>query len=216
MQYSAFLPHPRQDILPILLSDNWTPLQPPTIHEYNATIAGARSRLPVSENGLVVRPPIESDLGICDLRGDLGWTLLMINLATWVFLFPTQDVGGLRTALVPRSTAYKWGGMATPRVGLAVPALACQSGLDVCMAHEIVHTYGLLHAGCPREGSAGAPSYIDPELPEELQVYAVRRSKSGQPEIAPAGTPTLMTYCRLNSRCPDRTVWDRVRENIPN
>ena len=210
----TFVPVPRQEVLPILISDPILGLQPPSRAAFASALARARAKLPVVDDTFVLKTPIETVLPpYIDLRGDVGWGLLVFNLATWVFLFPTQDVGGLRTALVPQHRDYKWGGMGLPRVGPMVPASATQANNGTSLAHEMAHTYGVLHAPCPPYGYADAPADQDTSIPGRLPEagYDVPHRS-----VVLSGTPELMSYCQpLDDRWPSAVTWERIRTRIP-
>jgi hypothetical protein len=209
----GFLPQATQPILPVLLSDPLLLLNAPTRTAFAATLATARVRMPIAEQGFVVKPWIETSLspGI-DLRGTLGWGWLCFNLATWVFLFPTQDVGGLRTALVPGDSRYALNGIGAPRVGLTPPASATRSGLGTTMAHEMGHAFGSPHAGCPPEGAPGAPAGIDTSLRSRL-AYPGLDVAAGT--VIPSGRGALMSYCDAQARWPTEQYWEFVRTRVP-
>jgi hypothetical protein len=215
----TFLPQQRQNILPILLSDPLLGLQAPDRSTFAATLADARKRMPVAEQGFVVLPPIQTTLspGI-DLRGGFGWGWLCFNLATWVFLFPTQDVGGLRTALVPNTVnepsdrRYAYGGIATWRIGPSNPASASQAGLGTTVAHELGHTFALGHASCPPPGTDGAPGQLDSRLPATLRYPGLDVSNR---RLIPSGTGELMSYCGDEARWPSEDFWEAVRTRVP-
>jgi hypothetical protein len=209
----TFLPQQDQNILPILLSDPLLLLQAPDKATFAASLAGARARMPIAEQGFIVLPPIQTALspGI-DLRGGFGWGWLCFNLATWVFLFPTQDVGGLRTALVPDHDQYAYGGIGTWRIGPSNPASASRAGRPVTLAHELGHTYGLGHASCPAPGTPGAPSTLDSRLPATLRYPGLNVATRS---LIPSGTGELMSYCNLPDRWPSEDYWEAVRTRVP-
>jgi hypothetical protein len=210
----TFVPVPRQEMLPILIGDPILGLQPPSRAAFASALARARAKLPVVDETFELKTPIETVLPpYVDLRVGAGWGLLVFNLATWVFLFPTQDVGGLRTALVPRNKDYAWGGMGIPRVGPMVPASATQANDGTSLAHELAHTYGVLHAPCPPYGYAKAPADQDTSIPGRLPEAGwdvPHRS------VVLSGTPELMSYCEpLDQRWPSAVTWERIRTTIP-
>jgi hypothetical protein len=196
------------------LSDPLLLLNMPSRPAFAATLAAARLRMPLAEQGFVVKPRIETALppGI-DLRGAPGWGWLCFNLATWVFLFPTQDVGGLRTALVPADSRYAFNGIGTPRVGLTPPASATQSGLGTTMAHELGHAFvGPGHAGCPPAGAPGAPADIDTALRTRLAWPGLDVPAR---TVIPSGRAVLMSYCDGQDRWPSEQYWESVRTRVP-
>jgi hypothetical protein len=209
----TFLNQPNQNILPILLSDPLLLLQAPDKATFASTLAGARARMPIAEQGFVVLPPIQTALspGI-DLRGGFGWGWLCFNLATWVFLFPTQDVGGLRTALVPNHEDYAYNGIGMWRIGPSNPASASRAGLPATLAHELGHTYALGHASCPPPGEDRAPGGLDARLPARLRYPGLDVSTRS---LVPSGTGEIMSYCDEQRRWPSEDYWEAVRTRVP-
>jgi hypothetical protein len=219
----TFLPQPSQEILPVLLSDPVLLLNAPSRASFASSLAGARRRMPLAEQGFVVKPPIETALspGI-DLRGELGWGWLIFNLVTWTFLFPTQDVGGLRTAMVPNDSRYApVCGVGAWRLGLTVPASAVRAGLPASLAHEMGHAFGVRHAPCPARGMPGEPADIDDQLPGRLR-YPGLDVAAGT--VVPSRTGEIMSYCPpgkcevggpRQSRWPSEDYWEAVRTRVP-
>jgi hypothetical protein len=157
----------------------------------------------VAETGFIVNPPLTltTQLGR-DLTSAIGWNLLIMDLATMVFIFPSTPVGGIRTALVPANAAFPFNGMATPRVGPAVPAMAAQAGLPATFAHEMSHCVGLGHAPC---GGPAPP--IDPRLPGRTEDTGMDCATA---TVIPAGTGELMSLCGGQGRWPSIAHYDGV------
>jgi hypothetical protein len=174
--------------------------------------------MPIAEQGFIVKPPIETALPpVIDLQVEAGWFALLMNLANWVFLFPTQDVGGLRTAMVPRDDRYPVRGIGFDKVPsflwppavTLLPAVAAQTGLGATLAHEWGHAYGLGHAPCPARGTPGEPWWIDERLQGRL-IYPGLDVADGN-RLVPSGTGEIMSYCGTEDRWPSAEYWETIR-----
>jgi hypothetical protein len=209
----TFVPQAKEKVLPILIFDSILLFGPPTQQELRATLAGALARMPLDEGGFIVKPRIETTTPPwIDLRGELGWNWLVLNLTTLIFLFPTEDVGGLRTGLVPDAASYALNGIGTPRIGATVPAIVARAGLPATLAHEWGHAYGLGHAPCPPPPSPGAPAGVDYSLPGTIPFAGVNVPAR---KVIASGTGELMSYCSGQSRWPSPNYWEYVRVRVP-
>jgi hypothetical protein len=210
----SFVRRPQQKLLPILLRGGPTNLSRPSLSDYILALQGARTRWPFAEDGFVLDPPFVMDIpGIVDLRGGLGWDLLVAQLATMIFLFPPTDVGGIRTALVAPVPGAPYSGIAAPHVILSVPSMIVQmaSGpTDVVraqntFAHELGHTFGLGHANC------GSPQSVDSRLPGNTDMMGVDVPNRS---VMPSGSPEIMSYC-ANPRWPSSASYNLVLSQDP-
>jgi hypothetical protein len=200
-----FLAQPTQEVLPVLIADPLLGLPAPTLAQYNTSLAGARSRYPIADDGFIVNPALAYTTWMPpgfprDLTGTFGWGLLLTDLATMIFIFPSTPVGGIRTGLVPNDPRYAVNGMATPRVAVSVPAQLSRAGLQGTFAHEMGHTFGLYHANC----CLPAGEAPDPTLPastDDVGMNVPTRT------VIPAGRGELMSYCGDTSACPGPTRW---------
>ncbi|MBE3074902.1 MAG: hypothetical protein IMZ75_08140 [Actinobacteria bacterium] len=201
-----FHPKARQELLPILITDSVNPHSTPTLAQYLALLAGARARQPFTDTGFQVNPPLSWSTGILiNLRTELGWAAMLTRLTTAMFLFPNTPVGGIRTGAVANDGAYTWGGLAVPRIALTVPSLICQINSAETFAHELGHTYGLMHVNC---GSPAGP--YDGRLPlltDEPGIDVRGRS------LIPSGSSELMTYC--SPQWVSTAHWDAMFDRIP-
>lgn len=178
-----------QEVLPFLIADRTLGVgSRPTIAQFATSLQGARTRLPIAQNGFTVNPPIPDTTGLTeDLTGTLGWNILVSRLATTIFVFPSTPVGGIRTALVPLNGTYALNGIAMPRVLLTVPAMVSQATCGATYAHEMCHLAGSGHSPC---GSPAPP--LEPGVPgttEDIAIDVPTRT------IFPAGSPELMSRC---------------------
>jgi IPT/TIG domain len=205
----SFVVEPTQEVLPLLINDAPAgPLFPlraaaPPFTAYLASLQGARTRYPVAETGFIVNPPLTlTTQQNRDLTTVIGWNLLVMDLATIIFIFPSTPVGGIRTALVPANATFAFNGMATPRVGPAVPAMAAQAGLPATFAHEMSHCVGLGHAPC---GGPAPP--IDARLPGTTEDTGMDVATAA---VIPAGRGELMSLCGGQGRWPAIAHYDGV------
>jgi hypothetical protein len=236
---------PNQEVLPILIADPLLGLAAPTLAQYNTALQGARTRYPIAENGFIINPSIMfttlgAGIGPYPLTSVLGWQVLLLDLSTMIFLFPTTPVGGIRTALVPNDGRYAdLNGLGAPRILVSVPAFisraptATGNGLEPLastFAHEMGHAFGIFHALCPppcpssvNPADAIPPDLLDPRLPpatEDVGVDVPSRF------IIRMGQGELMSYCGDRSRCaggvpigpprwPSIVFYDIISNSLP-
>jgi hypothetical protein len=206
----TFLNQPTQEILPYLIEDPHLGLPAPNMSDYYSTMRGAITRFPVAEDGFICNPPIRRALQPwIDLRTDLGWLNLVLQLATEMFIFPNTPVGGIRAALVPDVPygVYPWDGLGLPTILGSIPSFAVQAGSRVGYAHEMGHTFGIHHAMC---GNPGWPH--DSRLPAAIEDTGM--DVAAQSTVA-RGTHELMTYCGGDSRWPSIAFWDIAFDTLP-
>ncbi len=195
-----------QELLPLLVTDPLTTGTPATITDFFANLAGPHELQPFPEVGFVVNPPISVTLSPTDsLTVWSGWERFILRWATTFFLFPSQPVGGIRTGVVTNDAAYPWAGMAWPRIGALSPVMISVAGDPGTCAHELGHTYGLMHGNCG--GPAGPYDGRLPLMTSDPGVNVVQRT------LTPTGANELMTYCY--PQWPTVEHWDAMFDRIP-
>jgi IPT/TIG domain len=198
----TFQPRPTQEILPFLLTDSRLG-GATNAGQFATSLAGARTRLPIATTGFTVHPALPAATqSIEDLTTQFGWGLLVTRLATIVFIFPSQPVGGIRSAIVPNNGAYALNGIALARFGLTAPAMVSRATLGATYAHEMCHLAAVDHAPC---GSPGPP--IDPRLPgrtEDAGMDVPART------VVPAARGELMSLCGGELRWPSIANYDGI------
>jgi IPT/TIG domain len=196
----AFTSIAGQEILPFLVADGALGVgSRPTPAQFATSLQGARTRLPIAQNGFAVNPAILDTTSLAeDLTSTVGWGLLVTRLAMTIFLFPTTPVGGIRTALVPLNAAYPLNGIALPRILLTAPTMVSQATCGATYAHEMCHLAGAGHTPC---GGPAPP--IEPGVPgrtEDIAIDVPTRT------IFPAGSPELMSLCGTGVCGADRWI----------
>jgi hypothetical protein len=199
----TFFPQATQELLPFPMTDSRLG-GTTNIVQWRAALQGARTRLPIAEGGFTEHPALPmATLSIEDLTSTIGWGLLVTRLATIVFIFPNQPVGGIRSALVPSNPmAYALNGIALARIGATAPAMVSQATLGATYAHEMCHLAGVDHAPC---GSPGPP--FDPRLPgrtEDAGMDVPTRS------VINAARGELMSLCGGELRWPSIANYDGI------
>lgn len=199
-----FVAKARQMILPLLVADSATPLPAPMLSSVANNLAGCQRYQPFADDGFIVNPALAMTTpSFVDLRSGIGWSLLTTLLTTAIFTGSSS--GGVRCAIVPRSGAYPWGGMAIPRILVTTPSLICQADMPSVFAHEFGHAYGLMHVNCG--GPAGPYDGRLPLVTDEPGIDWADRS------FKPSGTSELMSYCP-----PDWTStahWNLIFGSMP-
>lgn len=198
----TFLPRPTQEILPFLLTDSRLG-GATNAGQFATSLAGARTRLPIAQTGFTVHPALAAGTqSLEDLTTQFGWGVLVTRLAAMVFIFPSQPVGGIRSAIVPNNAAYALNGIALARFGLTAPAMVSRATLGATYAHEMCHLAGVDHAPC---GSPGPP--FDPRLPgrtEDAGMDVPART------VIPALRGELMSLCGGELRWPSIANYDGI------
>lgn len=202
----SFTAKPQQELLPWIFTDPSSTSATPTMTDFFDNLLGPARRQPFPESGFIVNPPILVTLSpIESLKLWSSWERLVARMATTIFLFPSTPVGGIRSGIAPSDSAYPWAGMALPRVLLTVPSFVAQMADSDTCAHELGHTYGLLHVNC---GGPAGP--YDGRLPLTLADPAL--NVVGRTLLA-AGANEEMTYCA--PRWPSVEHWDAIFDRIP-
>ncbi|MBS3775646.1 MAG: hypothetical protein KGY70_10685, partial [Bacteroidales bacterium] len=194
-------------------------------------LQGARTRLPVREQGfLIFRAPNHRTINTQsdeDLTNGNGWSNLLDRLDDIADDY--QDNGEIWTGLVPNSGAYAWNGLANDGVipfwWDDHPRMLSRSGQGATFAHELAHTVSIDHASSVNVGAnagvnaCGNPAGVDNSLVSltedvGMDVAAYR--------LMPQSIPTLMTYCTPNisgtTNYQDRwmsiDLWNRLWNQI--
>lgn len=201
----TFVPMPAQELLPILITDTVHHNPTPTMADYLALLVGARARQPFSDVGFAVNPALQwSTSAAVDLNSRNGWNALLLRIILTTFVFPSTPVGGIRTAAVANDPAYAWGGLALPRLLASVPGCICCIDQPDTFAHELGHTYGLLHVNC---GGAAGPYGGLPAMTDEPGLDVRART------LMPKGSYELMAYCY--PQWVSTMHWDSFFNDIP-
>jgi hypothetical protein len=192
--------------LPWIFTDPSSTSVTPTMTDFFDNLLGPAQRQPFPESGFIVNPPILVTLTPAEsLKLWSSWERLVARMATTVFLFPSTPVGGIRSGIAPSDSAYPWAGMALPRVLLTVPSFVSQMADSDTCAHELGHTYGLLHVNCG--GPAGPYDGRLPFILADPALNVARRT------LLAAGANEEMTYC--GPRWPSIEHWDAIFDRIP-
>jgi hypothetical protein len=182
----AFTTRGSQMFLPYLVTDPASARPRPTMADFYSCLEGPRAAHPLSENGLVINPPLSVDLfGARGLQSENNWHWLVMSLQTMTLLFASQPVGGVRMAIVPPDPTYYWDGYAIARTGAGVPTFVVKAGFAQICTHELAHAAGLLHVN---DGSAGPPHGGLPLMTSDPGIDVKRRT------IVRAGAWETMSY----------------------
>jgi hypothetical protein len=228
----VFNARPRQEVLPFLVADSMWGLPAPDLNDLGTSLQESRKRYPVDEIGFSLNPAIIratswSPGASYNLTHNAGWVLLLNDLQTMIFLFPSTPTGGIRAGLVPANSPlrpltdasgnpippYAVNGMAWPRIGGFAPVFVTQIGLPGTFAHEMGHSIGFNHAPCPAPGGAGTggcdtpPSLIDGRLPGRTDEVGFDVPAG---EVIEIGRGELMSYCGDETSCPGATRWPSI------
>lgn len=209
----------------ILINDASRGRPAPTQAEFQTAMLGAVSRFPVPDDGWQVRiaPGLQSITVNRNLNSEKGWEDILEDLDDvagdmddswdhrWVGLLPslqppeTSVAGGIgRTGTVDNPWPL-------PNDYLTMAVLA---GRPDSFAHELGHTFGINHAGCPASGQPRAPepSTIDAGLPGTIEEVAIDLLTNDTFMAGLAGD--LMSYCTQWGRWPSIATWHRLLDKL--
>lgn len=200
-----FTPKSAQELLPWIFTDPLSTAATPTLTDFFDNLTGPARRQPFPEAGFIVNPPIMVTLLPTEsLKTWSSWERLVLRMTMTIFLFPSTPVGGIRSGIAPADPSYPWAGMALPRVGATAPSFVAQAMDSDGCAHELAHTYGLLHANC---GSPAGPYGALPLTVDQPALDVVGRT------LLATGAHEQMTYC--GPRWVSIDHWDYIFNSIP-
>jgi hypothetical protein len=210
-------------LVKVLVADDWRGLPAPSDAEFFASLAGAKARFPVPDGGWEIRihPGMWHIHSDNDLSTEDGWDDLLEDLDdvagdvddswdhTWVGLLPAKQ---------PNGPAFKINGSAridtTDRpwpLANDYLVMAVTAGSPSSFAHELGHTFGLDHAGCPAGGDR-KPDYIDYGLPLFIEDFGLDVF-SGE-TFERLESADVMSYCSGEKRWPTIVVWERFLDKL--
>jgi len=189
-------------------------LAAPSDNDFNKAALGAQSLLPLPEDGFEFHwlPGQEVVATNHDLSTDEGWGFVLEDLDdlaedtanAWSMVW-----AGLLPAARPGDSLF-WSGLARKGNGKHdYSAMTCVSGQPTTFAHELVHTLGYHHAGCPASG-AGMPRTIDPDLPMYIEEVAVDTYTNQI--FLPGIAGELMSYCSNNGKFTSINLWHKLMD----
>lgn len=208
----------------VLVNDSWRGLPAPNLAQWQASLLGSIARFPVADDGWIIRtlPGLEFITSNNNLSDRDGWDDLLEDLDdvagdasdswdhTWVGLLPAKRpgvdtftiAGNGRTSTVdrpwPLSNDYL--------------VFAAVAGSGRTFAHELAHTFGSDHSGCPA-GGPNAPEDVDYSLPMIIEDYAI--DLYTMQIMQPLGvTSELMTYCGGETAWPSIVSWHRYMDHL--
>lgn len=214
-----FEPTRRLSLVRVLINDLARGLPAPTLAEWQAALQGAMSRFPVADDGWEVRlmPGLSTINVLRDLTTREGWDDLLEDLDDvagdasdswnhrWVGLVPAGDKLALNGIGRSEVTDRVW------PLSNDYLAMAVQAGLPATFAHELGHTFGSRHSGCPA-GGPEMPANIDYGLPLHIEDHGIdlytmqifKRLEAGE----------LMSYCGGAGRWTSIMNWHRFMDAL--
>ena len=207
----------------ILINDASRGRPAPTPAEFQTAMLGAVSRFPVPDDGWQVRvaPGLQSITVDRNLNSKEGWEDLLEDLDDvagdmddpwdhcWVGLLPALQPGDMSVAngIARLETVDRPWPLSNDYLTMAVLA-----GKPDSFAHELGHTFGMSHAGCPASGQPGAPDDIDGGLPAVIEEVAIDLLTNTTFQAGVAGD--LMSYCFTFGRWPSIVTWHRLLDVV--
>ncbi len=139
-------------LVAILVNDTVNGIAAPTMNDYAVSLQGARTRLPVREQGLLLfRAPNHMTINTQndeDLTTGDGWSNLLDRIDDIADDY--QNNNEIWTGLVPNSGTYSWNGLATDGIinfwWDDHPRMLSRSRQGATFAHELAHTISIKHA----------------------------------------------------------------------
>jgi hypothetical protein len=207
----------------VLINDASRGLPAPTLADFQSALLGAVSRFPVPDDGWQIRiaPGLQSITTNRNLATQEGWAEILEDLDDvagdtddafdhrWVGLLPARQPGDMATIqgmALTHSIDRPWP-LSNDYLTMAVIA-----GRPEVFAHELGHTFGLEHAGCPMAGQPGAPEDIDPGLPPRIEEAAIDLFTLATYKSDLAGD--LMGYCSRDGLWPSIVTWHRLLDQL--
>jgi hypothetical protein len=191
----------------------------PPASAFFSALAGARARLPLPDDGYEIYLPPGSPVLATnhDLTTVEGWESVVDDLDdlaedttnAWNYAW-----AGMIAAQMPGAPALALNGIGTAgNSDENHPAMVCQVGLPTTFAHELVHVFGVRHAGCPPSGT-DMPAAIDPSLPQYIEDYAYDLTALPPQIFYPGftGAGELMSYCGESNRWTSIVLWHRLMD----
>lgn len=206
----------------ILINDLVRGLPAPTLAQWQATLQGAMARFPVADADWNIRvmPGLGTISVLRDLTTEDGWDDLLEDIDDvagdasdswdhrWVGLVPAdRGTDNLKLNGIGRSeVADRPWPLANDYLAMAV-----QAGLPATFAHELGHTFGSRHSGCPA-GGPNMPADIDYSLPLSIEDHGIdlytfeiyKRLEAGE----------IMSYCGGASRWVSIMNWHRFMDAL--
>jgi len=195
---------------PVLITTTGYSSTTPTMVDYQTTLNGVLTRLPVPQAHYTLKTPQSwtTNRAMTD-SGDFMW--LSTDMAWHYFNvvgsdFPTGILRAPPTLPATRTDGiYNSGGAGSVVAFAADGSIVGSAEAEGTFAHEFTHNYGLGHAaGC------NSPDDVDSTLPQFTDMSGLDVQTD---TILPNGTSELMTYCNF-PRWPSSTTYLRVLDQV--